>query len=158
MEGVLRTARLTLVPADPEALRHTFSAGFPAEVSPKWIEQLRTATGPDPWVFGYTAVQTASNTTIGGGSFKGAPGSDGIVEIAYGIDEPYRRQGYATEIAAALVSFAFADARVRVVCAHTFPAAGASPRVLERCGFDRVDDVVDPEDGVVWRFEKRRPT
>jgi [ribosomal protein S5]-alanine N-acetyltransferase len=52
--------------------------------------------------------------------------------------------------------FAFGDPRVRVVCAHTLPGAGASARVLEKCGFTRVADVVDPEDGLVWRFEKSR--
>jgi len=29
--------------------------------------------------------------------------------------------------------------------------------VLEKCGFTHVGEVVDPEDGLVWRFEKRRP-
>jgi [ribosomal protein S5]-alanine N-acetyltransferase len=98
-----------------------------------------------------------SRTPIGGVSFKGAPGSDGVVEIAYGIDEVFQRGGYATEAAAALVTFAFADPRVRFVCAHTYPGAVASSRVLQKCGYNRVGDVVDPEDGLVWRFEKARP-
>jgi len=54
------------------------------------------------------------------------------------------------------VTFAFADPRVCLVCAHTLPGAMASARVLEKCGFTRVPDVVDPEDGLVWRFERRR--
>lgn len=86
------------------------------------------------------------------------PDADGLVEIAYGIDEAFQGHGYATEAAAALVDFAFADPRVRVVCAHTLCQAAASPRVLEKCGFTHVGEVVDPEDGPVWRFEKRRPT
>jgi RimJ/RimL family protein N-acetyltransferase len=159
MDGTLRTARLCLVPADVEALRVKYDgpAGAPAGVSPGWIAKLRVAPGPDPWEFGYTVVHAASQRAIGGASFKGAPGVDGLVEIAYAIDEAFQGHGYATEAAGALVDFAFADPRVRVVCAHTLCDAAASPRVLEKCGFTHVGEVVDPEDGPVWRFEKRRP-
>jgi len=159
MDGTLRTARLLLVPADLERLRVKFDGpdGVPAGVSPKWIEKLRAARVPDPWEFGYTVLLAESREAIGGVSFKGAPGPDGVVEIAYGIDEAFRRRGFATESAGALVAFAFADARVRLVCAHTYPGAAESGRVLTKCGFTRVGDVVDPEDGLVWRFEKVRP-
>lgn len=159
MDGTLRTARLLLVPADPKELRVKYdgAGGAPPGVSPTWIEKLRAARGPDPWEFGYTVLLAGSREAIGGVSFKGAPGPDGAVEIAYGIDEPFQRRGYATESAGALVTFAFADPRVRLVCAHTAPGAAASGRVLEKCGLTRVGDVVDPEDGRVWRFEKARP-
>jgi ribosomal-protein-alanine N-acetyltransferase len=159
MDGTLRTARLCLVPADVDELRAKYDgpAGAPDGVSPKWIEKLRVAQAPDPWEFGYTVVHAASQRAIGGVIFKGAPDTEGFVEIAYGIDEAFQGHGYATEAAAALVDFAFADPRVRVVCAHTSREAVASPRVLENCGFTHVGEVVDPEDGPVWRFEKRRP-
>jgi RimJ/RimL family protein N-acetyltransferase len=160
MNSTLTSTRLTLVPATPEQLleRWIGSDGtFPPEVSPLWIEQLRMARGPDPWLLGYFAFHQESKTRIGSGGFKGAPGADGVVEIAYGIDEPHRGLGYATEVAEALVTFAFADSRVRLICAHTAPGATASVRVLAKCGFTRVPDVVDPEDGPVWRFERGRP-
>jgi len=156
MYDALRTHRLLLVPANLEELRIKYDgpAGTPDGVSPKWIEKLRAARVPDPWEFGYTVMRSESKQLVGGVSFKGAPGPDGIVEIAYGIDEEFRGRGYATEASAALVTFAFADPRVRTICAHTAPGAAASSRVLEKCGFTRVADVVDPEDGLVWRFEK----
>ena len=158
MDTTLRTARLCLVPADVDELRAKYDGpdGAPDGVSPKWIEKLRVARGPDPWEFGYIVVHAESQRAIGGVSFKGAPGPDGLVEIAYGIDEAFQRQGYATEAATALVDFAFADPRVRIVCAHTLRDAVASRGVLEKCGFTHVGEVVDPEDGPVWRFEKRR--
>jgi RimJ/RimL family protein N-acetyltransferase len=102
------------------------------------------------------AFHRESNAAIGGGGFKGEPGPDGIVEIAYWINEEFRGLGYATEVAEAIVAFAFADPRVRLVCAHTLPDAMASPRVLEKCGFMRVPDLVDPDDGLVRRFERVR--
>ena len=158
MNGTLEAPRLLLTPALPEEIIARFEAvgGFPPEVSPTWIEKLHAARGPDPWVLGYDVVHRASQSVIGSAAFKGPPGADGIVEIAYGIDANFQRQGYATEAAERLVTFALADPRVRLVCAHTLPGAEASPRVLEKCGFTRVADVVDPEDGPVWRFEKAR--
>lgn len=38
--------------------------------------------------------------------------------------------------------------------AHTLPERNASTRVLEKCGFTLVGEVVDPDDGVVWRWER----
>ena len=159
MSGTLTSTRLTLVPATPEQLLAKWQGPdgtFPPGISPLWIEQMLASRGPDPWVLGYLAFHRHSNVPIGSGGFKGAPGPDGIVEIAYGTDEEFRGLGYATEVAEALVTFAFADSRVRLVCAHTLPGANASARVLAKCGFSRVPDVVDPEDGPVWRFERGR--
>ena len=31
----------------------------------------------------------------------------------------------------------------------------ASTRVLTKCGFSRIGEVIDPDDGLVWRWEKR---
>ncbi|PYP29662.1 MAG: hypothetical protein DMD49_12730 [Gemmatimonadetes bacterium] len=68
----------------------------------------------------------------------------------------WRCRGFATEASTALVAFAFASGLVRRVCAHTLPAHGASTRVLAKCGFTFVGDVVDPEDGRVWRWEREQ--
>jgi RimJ/RimL family protein N-acetyltransferase len=76
-----------------------------------------------------------------------------MVEIAYGIDEEQRDRGYATEAAAALVRFAADSGLVKVVRAHTKGDNPQSRRVLEKCGFHRVGEVVEPEDGLVDRWE-----
>jgi hypothetical protein len=39
---------------------------------------------------------------------------------------------------------------------HTLADSIASQRVLRKCGFTHVSDEIDPEDGLVWRFEKHR--
>ena len=76
-----------------------------------------------------------------------------VVEVAYGVVPAFEDHGYATEAAAAAVEYAFTDDRVRIVRAHTRPENNASTRVLEKCGFRRTEDVVDPDDGPVWRWE-----
>jgi RimJ/RimL family protein N-acetyltransferase len=76
-----------------------------------------------------------------------------MVEIAYGIHPDQQGRGYATEAAAALVSYAFTQSNVRLIRAHTLPEPNASTRVLTKCGFKHIGEVVDPEDGLVWRWE-----
>jgi RimJ/RimL family protein N-acetyltransferase len=74
--------------------------------------------------------------------------------VAYGTDEAHRGRGFATEAAAALTEFAFASGRVKVVRAHTKPENGASGRVLAKCGFRLLGEVIEPEDGLVSRWER----
>lgn len=134
-----------------DGLQEFFTSG---DVSPVWLAQLREAQDADPWVHGFAAVHRERGAVVGTGSFKGPPDADGAVEIAYGIAPGYQGQGYATEVARALLAVAAADARVRLVRAHTLPQPGPSPRVLERCGFAFAGTVDDPEDGPVWRWER----
>ena len=126
------------------------------DVSPAWLAQLRASPAADPWVHGFAVIPRESGEVIGSAGFKGPPDVDGMVEIAYGIVPGYQGRGYATEAATALLAFAFGDGRVNLVRAHTFPEHNGSTRVLTKCGFEFVGDVVDPEDGLVWRWERTR--
>ena len=105
-------------------------------------------------MFGFAVLERASGQVIGMAAFKGPPDDQGMVEIAYGIVAEYQGRGYATEAAEALVAFAFASERVSVVRAHTLAQPNASTRVLTKCGFAFLGEVVDPEDGPVWRWER----
>jgi [ribosomal protein S5]-alanine N-acetyltransferase len=169
----LETSRLILLPCSPEQLialieqpdRVEGLIGFPAadglreffvsgDVSPKWLAALRVASGPDPWRHGFFVVERERRLIIGSAGFKGPPDSGGMVEIAYGIVPTFEGRGYATEAAGALVGFAFGTGDVRSIRAHTLPVANASTHVLLKCGFRHTDNVVDPEDGPVWRWER----
>ncbi len=124
------------------------------EVSPAFLDQLRAALVADPWVHGFAVVHQESGEVIGSAGFKGPPDEDGMVEIAYGIVLSYQGRGYATEAAMALLEFAFNNGGVSLVRAHTLPENNASTRVLTKCGFEYVGEVVDPEDGLVQRWER----
>lgn len=169
----IETANLKLVLHAPEHLRallqgsdfyaQSFGAQ-PAEglrdffvskdVSPDWLARLEASTTVDPWTHGFALVHLGSSRVIGAAGFKGPPGAEGVVEIAYGVVPDYQGKGYATEAAQALVAYALSDERVRVVRAHTLREANASTRVLAKCGFRCVGEVIDPEDGLVWRWER----
>jgi ribosomal-protein-alanine N-acetyltransferase len=124
-----------------------------AEVSPDWLARVKASASADPWTHGFAVAQRASGIVVGMCAYKGPPGPDGAVEIAYGINPEYQGRGYATEVARALVAFAFGSGRVRLVCAHTRPEENASTHVLTKCGFEWIGEEMDPEDGLVWRWE-----
>lgn len=154
---VLETPRLQLVLQSMEATLARIDAMSPedrAQVSPDWLARLRAST-PSPWTHGFAMIERESAAAVGSCGFKGPPGPDGAVEIAYGVEPAFQGRGYAKEAAAALVSFALRDDNVRLVCAHTLPHDGPSPSVLRANGFEHVGEVVDPEDGLVWRWELR---
>jgi [ribosomal protein S5]-alanine N-acetyltransferase len=165
----MNTTRLTLFPHVPEYLRalvqgpdayHAVSglrvaedlSGFVKAASEDFLKRLQSATEPDPWSWGF-AIVDRDNMVIGMAAFKGAPDTSRTVEIAYGISAAYQGRGYATEAALGLIAFARESGRVSLVCAHTLPSNDPSKRVLEKCGFRLIGEVMDPEDGLVLRWE-----
>lgn len=132
-----------------QGLRDFFVSG---EISQEWLDRLRSSKGANPWMHGFAVVE--GGTVVGTAGFKGSPDDEGVVEIAYGIVPSRQGRGYATESANALVEFASKDPRVKLIRAHTLPEPNASTRVLAKCLFSRVGDFEDPEDGLVWRWER----
>lgn len=125
-----------------------------ADLSIDWLALLAAATSADPWVLGFNMVRREDKVIVGQCGFKGPPTPDGVVEIAYGVTPAEQGKGYATEAAQALTGFAFKHEAVWLVRAHTLPLSNASTRVLCKCGYRRVGEVLDPEDGLVWRWER----
>ena len=153
----LQTRNLKLLPQTVEEVRAMVEAMTPsekAELSADWLARLRASTPPDPWTLGFSMVHLDSDVVVGKCGFKGPPAEDGMVEIAYGVSPEHQGKGYATEAAQSLTEYAFSSGKVRVVRAHTLPEPNASTRVLTKCGFRRIGEVIDPEDGLVWRWER----
>ena len=95
---------------------------------------LNVKQNPEDW-FWYTnweIVMTKENRIIGGIAFYGRPQNE-EVEIAYVIQENYRRQMFATEAVSALADFAFDT--VKSVKAVTEKFNQASIRMLENLNF-----------------------
>ncbi len=126
--------------------------------SSDFIKSIEDAREADPWRFGFGVIHRNDNILIGMGGFPGPPDSDGVAEIAYGIAPAYQGKGYATEVANALIDFASQDKSVRLLRAHTLAETNASTRVLEKCGFEKISERVDPENNVpIWRWERCHP-
>ena len=175
--AMLETKNLKLVPHTPEALRALIAGHEPyaqlttyalaegvreffvsgvSEASSDYSARLQTATEADPWTHGFAVV--LGSAMIGSCGYKGPPGPEAMVEIGYGIAPAFCGKGYATEAAEALTRHAFETGKVTTVRAHTLPERNASAKVLDKCGFTLIGEVIDPEDGRVWRWEKRLPS
>ena len=150
----IETARLRLTLETTEAVLARIEELSPAdraEVSPDWIARMRN-TPPGPWTHGFAMLERGSDTSVGSCGYKGPADADGMVEIAYMVEPVHRGRGYAKEAVAALIQFA-RKAGAHKVRAHTRPENGASAGVLMACGFEHMGEVVDPEDGLVWRWD-----
>ncbi len=89
--------------------------------------------------------------------FHGAPGEDGAVEVAYGVEQDSQQQGYATEGTRVSVEWALAQPGVRCVRATTPSWHTPSRRVLEKCGFALVGSrESEAMLGELYEFERGR--
>ena len=155
---LLQTDRLTLQLESTETVFARIAAMPPAdqaEVSPDWLARLRASPTPTPWTHGFAIVERATGAVVGSCGYKTAPDADGGVEIAYGIAPEFQGRGYAREAARALSQYALGAGGARYVYAHTRSENVASVRVLTACGFVYLGEVLDPEDGLVQRWELR---
>ena len=142
---------------DLEALVGALAPGFGGkteaarEILSQTLGLLARDPRPDPW--GCYLVEE-SGETVGTCAFKSAPNEAGEVEIAYMTFPAFERRGHATRMAAKLTRIAF-EAGAPMVIAHTLPEENASTRALRRNGYRHAGETIDPEDGLVWRWELR---
>ena len=145
------------VDADAAALASELAPGFGGDPAParEILEQtlhlLTHVPRARPWG---SYVASSEGQAIGLCSFKAAPDDAGAVEIAYITFPAFERRGHAGAMVAALVELA-ASAGAPLVLAHTLREENASNRALKRNGFAFAGEVMDPEDGLVWRWEKK---
>lgn len=88
---------------------------------------------------------------VGSGGWKGEP-KDRAAEIGYSVAPARRGRGIATAAVRRFIEQAKA-AQLEKVIAHTLPLESPSTAVLRRCGFRKVGEAIDPDDGPVWRWE-----
>jgi ribosomal-protein-alanine N-acetyltransferase len=112
---------------------------------PVAVDQLRWS--------GYFVIDEDTREVIGSCAFKSPPTAEGVVEIAYFTYPGFEGRGYATAMATKLIALASGSPDVRLVIAHTLPEPSASTRVLQKVGMTHVGEVIDPDDGRVWRWQ-----
>jgi RimJ/RimL family protein N-acetyltransferase len=141
---VITTERLRLEPFTPETAA-AIVAGDAA--GRRWIEGFprpddRDAAGiylklPSDAYPSYEIVLREGGETVGTIGFFGPPDDAGTVMIGYGLAEPARGFGYATEAVRGLIGYAFSRPEVARIVADTHTENVPSHRVLEKAGFTR---------------------
>src|ERR1700722_20852137 len=113
---------------DRRIAENTFRIPHPYAVADarEWIGATGKAGGEKCF------VATIAGEIIGGCGFHCR---DGVPEIGYWLGVPFWGNGYATEMARALIDHAFGDRGHEVLLAGARISNPASRRVLEKCGF-----------------------
>lgn len=169
----LVTDRLRLVPITLEAIEAvldhdkaraeaivgaTFPRAWPndelvAQGFPFSREALRA--NPEVRLWGDSLVVLRDEPrVVGSVVFHGHP-SDGVAEVAYGIAETARRQGYAIEAVSAAVEWALGQQGIEAVQATTFPWHAASLGVIKRLGMCEIGTREHDLLGELLLFERR---
>jgi RimJ/RimL family protein N-acetyltransferase len=117
------------------------------------IPQVRADPSVNPWLI-RLAVLRETDEIVGLVNFHDRPDDDGAVEIGYRVIPRFRGRGYASEMAAVMWQAAAAHPDVRRLRASVAPDNTASLAIVERAGFVRVGEQIDPEDGLEWVYER----
>jgi ribosomal-protein-alanine N-acetyltransferase len=136
----IQSERLLLVPLTLEQMRMRRDEEPDEDMKQAYTEMIGSMLalpGREHWAADWLIRLREDGTPVGGIGFKGAPGADGGVELGYGIDEPYRRRGYAAEAVGAMAAWALAQPGVERVLAQTEPNNEISQKVLIKNGFVR---------------------
>jgi len=136
-------------------------AEFPGEYV--WIvrlrrDQLRQRPERLPWSLRAVVLREPKRVMVGYANFHGPPGVNdlgvaGAAETGYTIFTAHRGNGFATEVAQAMMDWAAREHGVRHFISGVTPDNAPSLRVNDKLGFVRTGDIVDGE--II--FELRRP-
>jgi ribosomal-protein-alanine N-acetyltransferase len=113
------------------------------------LDRLREHPDEGDW---WMHFFVSGEALVGSGGFVGPP-QDGVVEIGYELAPAFRGHGLGTAAARALVEKARATGAVTKVIANTLAHDNPSTGVLRRLEFQWARELVDPEDGPLWRWE-----
>ncbi len=122
--------------------------GFP-ESLPYAIDGVR-ADPTSAWG-SHLFFDESDGALVGFGGYKGPP-ANGEVEVGYAVAPSRQGRGIATSVVGILVDRARSSG-VKLVSAHTLAEENASVAVLRKSGFARTDEIVDPDEGTIWRWE-----
>jgi RimJ/RimL family protein N-acetyltransferase len=131
------------------------------------LDQIRRDASVEPWLL-RAMIDRASSTLVGHIGFHSAPGDEHLaaiapdaVELGYSVHAPFRRQGYATEAAIALMHWAYVNHNCRCFLLSISPENTASTAMARALGFTACGSHIDERDGLeiqyIRRFEQWPP-
>lgn len=168
---IIQSPRLDLIALSPEFLSACLKDDLesasrliglfipPDWLQAKWLMEMRLAKmRDDPALEGWLLRAIGLRETrimVGFIGFHTRPGADYLksyapdaVEFGYTIFPAYRRMGFASEAAGALMQWATQEHAVKRFVVSISPENEPSLRLAQKFGFRRVGTIMDPEDGV----------
>ena len=113
----------------------------------RWrVPQVRSNPLVNKW-FVRWMVQKSTREIVGSVSFHGPPDEQGMMEIGLGVHSNFQRLGYAVEALTGMWSWVVEQPGVELLRYTVAPDNLASVALVEKFGFERVGQQIDPEDG-----------
>ncbi len=120
-----------------------------ADALPFFIGQMEKDSSGSIW--DGIILSKLDQVVIGDMGFMGGPDEAGAVEIGYSIVPAYRNRGCATEMAQALITWAFQQSDILIVVAECLQNNIGSIKVLEKLGMRRV---ASHDDLLTWEVRR----
>ena len=122
------------------------------------LDDMQRDAGARPWLLRALVRRGAPAEMVGHAGFHGPPASDGAggspkLELGYAVFPAFEGCGYATEAAAALMTWARTCHGIRHFVASIGPDNRASLAIVRRLGFIQTGEQWDDEDGLELVFE-----
>jgi ribosomal-protein-alanine N-acetyltransferase len=124
---------------DPEVMKYMPRVGEPASAAAKVLDsftQLREQQQVGAWV-----ITSKADGRFMGHSILAHRAAFDEPELGYALGKAFWGQGYATEVARAVVRYGFEQANLPRVFAVVFPENEPSWRILKHLGFEYEKDV-----------------
>jgi len=178
---VIQSERLDLIPITPGVLRALLAKSFYEAAQllgitalSDWdisryamelrVKQLEENPGLQPWLLRAISLRER-RLLVGHIGFHTAPGADylaelspGGVEFGFGVLEPWRRRGIATEASEAAMRWAREEHQVQrfvlSISPDNFPSLGLAAKL----GFRKIGSHIDEHDGPEDIFERTYPS
>jgi len=168
---IIHSPRLDLIALSPDFLSASIRGDLASaselinlDVPSEWLEaqwlmemrlvKMRENPGLEPWLLRAIGLRE-TKTMVGFIGFHTLPGADYLhryapdsVEFGYTIFVNYRRMGYASEAAGALMDWATHEHGVRRFVVSISPVNEPSLRIAQKFGFRKVGSFIDTEDGL----------
>jgi [ribosomal protein S5]-alanine N-acetyltransferase len=78
-------------------------------------------------------------------------GNTNFYDYGYRLNEKFWNKGYASEASVAWLNYAFNQMNINEIHAYTHAENGASNHVLQKVGFNFMEDYPD-DDGITWKW------
>jgi RimJ/RimL family protein N-acetyltransferase len=129
---------------------------WPDEEARRWLvirlEEMRQTPSSAEWLL-RGMLRRTDKRLLGRINFHDPPDERNRAELGYTVFEAYRRRGYATEAAIAMMHWAHTERSVETFVLSISPENRPSLAMAAKLGFERVGSRMDEIDGEEWVFE-----
>jgi len=101
------------------------------------------------------AINKSTNEVVGSAGFHDFPNEEGMIEIGFGIVLEMQNQGFGQELLIGMWKMICKRTDVKVLRYTVAPDNAPSMHIINKLGFEKVGEQIDPEDGLELIFEQK---